>query len=155
MERPNGISLSWLAEFATERGEETFRRMWLLEKRGFYRETNASFQGDAIHLEPYAKHLPRIILYPDGKVVAFGNVDCRINPDGEEFDQDRIRNDDEADVKRFDRWIASVPMPSPWQRTKKFRDDVTAWGCLIIFFGGLYAVVSFLTKVLGDLLGFK
>jgi hypothetical protein len=153
MRLPDGVSLSWLAQFARERGEETFRRLWLLEKHGYFRRPN-SFDGGALELEPYAPHLPKIFLYPDGKVVAIGNVDCRINPDADQFEQDRIDNLEAADIERFDRWIQQVPLPNTWQRMKKFRDDVTAWGCLILLLGISYVVGTLLIRFISDLLGF-
>jgi hypothetical protein len=154
MKLPDGVTLSWLAQFARERGEETFRRLWLLEKHGYFRRPN-SFDGGAMELDPYDDHLPRIFLYPDGKVVAIGNVDCRINPDADPLEQDRIDNLEAADAERFDRWIQMVRLPNPWQRMRKFRDDVTSWGCLIIMLGVLYIVSSLIIDVASRILGFK
>ena len=153
MDIPKGINPSWLSQFARERGDETFRRMWLLEQRGFFRETKASFQPGSIQYEPYAEYLPTILLYPDGKVVGIRTKGHPINPDGPEGERDRIYNFGEGDAQQFDRWITQIAMPSPWQRMKKFRDDVRSWGCLIILFSFLYflssVVVDFVSRILG------
>jgi hypothetical protein len=60
---------------------------------------------------------PKIILYPDGKVVATG-TNARINRHTEDHDADRIENFNDEDAQLFNEWIASVPMPNAWQRTK-------------------------------------
>lgn len=155
MDLPKGVSRSWLSAFARERGEETFRRMWLLEQRGFFRETKAAFQPGSIQYEPYAESLPTILLYPDGKVVGIRTKGHPINPDGDEGERDRIYNLEDADIQQFDRWIGQIAMPNPWQRMKKFRDDVRAWGCLIILLGIGWLISSVVLDFLSSLLGFR
>ena len=150
---PRGIGRAWLEQFARERGDETFRRMWLLEQRGYYRETQAAFQPGYIEYRPYADYLPTITLYPDGKVVGRGNKQFPINCDAPEGERDRIYNFDDDDVRQFDRWIEQVRMPNPWDRVKKFREDVKAWGCLILILGILYLVSSVVVNFVSDLLG--
>lgn len=141
-------------EIIRARGDETFRRLHALEQKGYRRDRSVSFAGDALWYVHPRKGQPKIILYPDGKVVATGsNSPHSINPEAAEGERDRIFNLDDEDAHLFDQWISSVREPTPWQRTQVFREELGAWGCIILLMLGSYALVSWFLNVAKSILG--
>ena len=91
---------------------ETFRRIHQLYKRGFRPDWTVADVEDAIWWRHPRGH-PDLILYPDGKLVAFGGA--LLNPN-EKHDKDRIYNASAVDTAAFDRWLASVKPLTWWAK---------------------------------------
>lgn len=128
------------------RDTNTFRRLHRLTSKGYVARLE-SYGGveDAIYLDHLADG-PKLLMYPDGKLVAYGGA-APINPLAEE-DQDRIYNEDTGDAALFDSFLAGVRQPNWRERSAPAREKYL-WtpGCLILFILGSVLV----TKFLGDL----
>lgn len=120
------------------RDTETFRRIHRMVKQGYVVDWSISDVEDAIWLDHPGEGTP-VQIYPDGKVVARGGV-AKLDPQAAE-EHDRIYNDDKADHERFDRWLATVPLPSFRERTRSGRERfIYQPGCFVLFFVGSLAV---------------
>lgn len=119
------------------RETETFRRIHRMVKQGYAPDWSITDVEDAIWLD-HPGEGTALQIYPDGKVVSRGGS-AKLDPQAAE-EHDRIYNDDRGDHDRFDRWLASVPLPSLRERTRAGRERlIYRPGCLVLFFAGSLA----------------
>ena len=112
-------TLDWERREDEERRQvETFRRIHQLYKRGFRPDWTVTDVEDAIRWRHPGGQPDLLILYPDGKLVAFGGT---LLNSSEERDEDRIYNTSTADAAAFDKWLASVTPPTWWESGKASR----------------------------------
>jgi hypothetical protein len=104
---------------AEHRQGETFRRIHLLYKHGFRPDWTVEDVEDAIWWRHPGGRPDLLILYPDGRLVAFGGA--FLNPN-EKHNEDRIYNASTADTAAFDQWLASVKPPTWWQSGRASRE---------------------------------
>jgi len=140
----------WKAE-KQRRERETFRRIHRLIKQGYVPDWTITDVEDAIWLDhPGAS--TNLQIYTDGTIVARGGV-AKLDPEASE-DHDRIYNDDEADIARFDRWLATVSLPTWRERTRAMRERYL-WqpGCLVLMLAMFFIVAKALGWIWKSIMG--
>jgi hypothetical protein len=122
---------------------ETFRRIHQLYKRGFRPDWTVTDVEDAIWWRHPGGCPDLLILYPDGKLVAFGGA--VLNPN-EKRDEARIYNTGIADTAAFDQWLASVKPPTWWQAGRAARNRYFVTPMIMAAFLGVGFLLSLIFR---------